>query len=85
MRITSVATRWAVKWHSRNRLDGLTEHFVWTKGGNAPLLFRSRREARAHIREKWGYIATRADLRTEPHGWRLPRAVKVRVEVRERA
>jgi hypothetical protein len=69
--------RWAVQWYSRNRLDGTRKGWMWEDGG--PLLFRSRREARAYVRQKYGYIATRHDLRTEPHGWRLPRAVKVSV------
>ncbi len=43
------------------------------------MLFRTRAECRAWIDEHYGYIRTRADLRAEPHGWRMPRAVKVRV------
>lgn len=76
--------RWAVQWRSRNRLDGLTERFMWGAGEEdaSPLLFRTRRAARDYIRREYGYIATRPDLRTEPHGWMMPRAVKVRVELR---
>lgn len=73
--------RWAVKWRSRNRLDGITEHFMWA--GTVPLLFLTRREARDYIRNLYGYIKDRPDLRAEPHGWRLPRAVKVHVHLRE--
>lgn len=69
--------RWAVRWHSHNRLDGVTEHWMWED--LRPLLFCTRREARAYIQSKYGYINVRPDLRAEPHGWRLPRAVRVRV------
>jgi hypothetical protein len=69
--------RWAVQWRSRNRLDGASEYFMWEY--SHPLLFITRREARAYIQSKYGYISTRPDLRAEPYGWRLPRAVKVSV------
>ena len=75
-------TRWAVEWYSKSRLDGVSRFFVWD-GGN-PCLFRSRADARDFIRQKWGYIAQRPDLRAEPHGWRLPKAVRVFVRL-ERA
>lgn len=45
-----------------------------------PVLFRTRREARTYIEEKYGYIKTRTDLREYPHCWRLP--IPVRVVVR---
>lgn len=73
--------RWAVLWRSVNRLDGVTEDWCWENG--SPLLFKTRREARAYIKHEYGYIATRPDLRAEPHGWRVPRALKVRVVFRE--
>jgi hypothetical protein len=72
--------RWAAQWYSRNRLTGVTQHFLFA-GGLIPVLFRTRQEARAWIAEKYGYIAKRPDLQREPHGWRVPRAVKVRVSV----
>ena len=74
-------TRWAMQWRSQNRLDGRTEHFMWDNG--RPLLFWTRREAMAYIQSEYGYIKDRADLREEPHGWRLPRAVKVSVVLKE--
>lgn len=40
-------------------------------------------KARSFIKEKYGYIATRGDLQREPHGWRVPQAVKVSVVVQE--
>lgn len=45
-----------------------------------PRLFHTRRECRAFIEEKYGYIRTREDLRRPPFNWRMPRAVKVTVE-----
>lgn len=72
--------RWAVEWHSKNRLDGETRYFMWA--GETPLLFRTRARARAHIVEEFGYIKTRLDLQAEPHGWKMPRAVKVEVLLR---
>ena len=66
---------WAGKWRSNNFLDGKREHILYENC--LPRLFKTRREARAYISEKYGYIATRKDLRTEPHGWRVPVAVRV--------
>jgi len=48
-----------------------------------PALFRTRRECRDYIKEKYGYIKNREDLREEPHGWRLPRPVKVEIVIQE--
>lgn len=69
---------WAAEWHSRNSLDGDRRYIIL---GNdcLPLLFRTRRECRAFIKEKYGYIADRPDLRAEPHGWQMPQAIKVKV------
>ncbi len=66
---------WAVRWHSRNKLDGDTKHILYENC--LPMLFRTRKEARVWIENKYGYIRSRPDLRGEPHGWRLPKAIKV--------
>jgi len=68
-------TLWAGQWYSNNRLDGVTKHLLYDNC--LPALFRTRRECREYIKDKYGYIGDREDLRTEPHGWRLPRAIKV--------
>ena len=68
--------RWAVLWHS-DAFDGCSRYFLWN--GTQPWLFRTRREARTHIREKFGYIRERPDLRGQPHGWHVPQAVRVEV------
>ena len=68
---------WGIRWHSKNRSDGVSEHLMYK--GCLPLLFTTRREARAYIQKWYGYIKERDDLRREPHGWRLPTAVKVSI------
>ena len=73
---------WAAQWHSKNLLDGERKHIVYGDD-NLPALFRTRRECRKFIKKRYGYIATRPDLKAEPHGWRMPQAIKVRVELGE--
>jgi len=73
--------KWGIQWHSECRLDGVTKEFLWDNG--TPLVFRTREDARYYIRNEYGYIKTRPDLRAEPHGWRMPKAVKVRVKLEE--
>jgi hypothetical protein len=68
---------WAVLWHTHNRLDGCDRHLIWD---NTPTLFRTRRECRAYIEQKYGYIREHPELRTEPFGWHVPTAIRVRVE-----
>lgn len=46
-----------------------------------PLLFETRRACAAFIRLRWGYMATRRDLRRAPHYWRMPQPIRVRVEL----
>ena len=75
--------RWGLLWRSDNRLDGHTEHLLrhWRTYDpglvNNPLLFRTRRQARAYRDEHFGYIRNRPDLKAEPHEWKLPKVVKV--------
>jgi len=70
-----MANLWAAEWHSKNLLDGERRHIIYNNC--LPALFRTRRECREFIKDKYGYIAERPDLRDEPHGWLLPQAVKV--------
>jgi hypothetical protein len=65
-------------WHSKNRLDGETKYLLGD--GQSPMIFNSRAKARTVAQIKFGYIKTRADLRAEPHGWRMPRPVRVKIE-----
>jgi hypothetical protein len=66
---------WVAEWHSRNRLDGDTRHIIYDDNC-LPDLFRTRKVCREFIKNKYGYIAERKDLRQEPHGWRMPQARK---------
>ncbi len=66
---------WAAQWHSKNKLDGEVKHICYENC--LPALFRTRKECRAWIKETYGYIAGRPDLQDEPHGWRMPQAIKV--------
>ena len=71
-------TYWAAEWRHVNRPDGDTSHLLHED--LFPKLFKTRRECRAWIEEKFGYIRDRPDLRAEPHGWRMPRPVLITVE-----
>ena len=71
--------RWVLIWHSANLVDGCTERIISNNHG--PLLFRTRKEARELAKLRYGYIHTRPDLRAEPHGWRLPVAVKATITI----
>jgi len=68
---------WVGEWHSNNLLDGERRHILYENC--LPKLFRTRKECREFIKAKYGYIAERPDLRTEPHGWRMPQPVKVNI------
>lgn len=70
---------WAVEWHSVNRLDGDMRYLYWPEGPQHWQLFPTRRECRAYIEKHCGYYR-RPDLRAEPHGWRMPRAIRVTVQ-----
>ena len=71
--------RWGVVWRSANRADGQRCHLLGD--GLGVRTFATKRDAAAYISQQYGYIAKRADLRREPHGWFLPVAVRVRVRV----
>ena len=73
--------RWGVEFRSASKTFGHDRWFTWA--GAAPRLFWNRREAREYIAAHWGDLKTRPDLRAEPHGWRMPRAVRVAVTLRE--
>ncbi len=75
-----MAKCWGVEWHSVNRLDGDRRFILWDEG--QPLFFRTRWETRDWIRVHHGYLKERPDLRQEPHGWRMPQAVRITIDVR---
>jgi hypothetical protein len=72
--------RWGLEWRSENRLDGKRRHLVMDN--LMPALFTTRRAARAFRDKRYGYIAKAPDLRAEPHGWQLPRVVRVECRVK---
>ena len=87
---------WGVLWRSENNLDGKREallgdltaphgdgHPQIKPAGEAQtaLTFKTKRDAAAFIKDRYGYIAQRRDLRVEPHGWRMPIPVRVRISV----
>ena len=68
---------WGALWYSKNNIDGTTKHLI--NEDFKPVLFKTRKECREWIFKRYGYIKTRKDLRSEPHGWRLPIPIKVKV------
>lgn len=68
--------RWAALWHSHPG-GVVEEHFLMESC--EPMLFTSRQAAKDYIKRRYGYIAIRKDLRVEPHCWRVPRAVRVKI------
>jgi hypothetical protein len=89
IRNKSATTGWGIQWHSKNLLDGRTEHLCGRAridghpaiSGYKIMVFASRKDARDYLKTEFGYIAKRSDLKTEPHGWEVPRVVKVKVTV----
>ena len=73
---------WGVMWKSENRLDGITRHLIFRNC--VPALFVTRKDARQFIELHYAYIAVRKDLRTEPHGWRVPIPVRVTITPNEK-
>ncbi len=74
---------WAILHVTDNVLDG---HREWLEGttitpGCPTLLFSSRQAARLYTEEAHGYIRKRPDLQAEPHGWKMPRPVKVSIRI----
>lgn len=67
--------RWGLEWFSETKLDGTTHHLIFENC--RPVFFDSRHEARKYANEKYGYIKSRKDLRVEPHGWRMPKPVRI--------
>ena len=72
-------TYYALLWRSRTKRDGLSEHIIHKDC--VPMLFSTRSQARTCREKYYGYLRSSPDLRREPHGWLMPKVVKVRVEV----
>lgn len=71
--------RWGAKWIQRGKWAD--EHIMFEN--RLPVIFRTRKEAREWIDRRYGYIRERKDLHSEPHCWRMPVAVRVKVEIAE--
>lgn len=71
--------RWGAMWHLKNQLDGEEGRLMFRL--YLPVLFVTKKEATQYIKEKYGYIAKRKDLRNEPHGWRMPKPVRVKISM----
>ena len=75
--------RWGLLFRSNNKLDGYKEHLIrhWRSAETLcncdPVLFKTRQQARDSRDQEYGYLRNRPDLKTEPHGWRMPLVVKV--------
>ena len=86
----SLHSAWALLENSKNIRSGYRQHFSgdwkWsesTRSGLVTALFRTRQQARDFREERFGYLRDRPDLKAEPHGWRMPRVVKVKIIVQE--
>jgi len=71
---------WVALWRSKNSLDGVRSHII-NRGTLLPALFRTKRETKVFIDKEYGYIRTRRDLQCEPHGWKMPIPVRVKVSL----
>lgn len=78
-----ILRRWALEWTQNIQLDGFRQHLLAFDYLRPPHInvFRTRREAQAFCKERYGYIARRGDLRREPHCWRVPKVVRVIVTI----
>ena len=66
---------WGLLWVQRGQFASV--RLLYEDG--LPMLFTSRRAARAGAERRYGYIKRRADLRAPPHEWRMPQPVRVSV------
>lgn len=64
--------RWGVKWNG---------DILWNNCET--LLFHKRKEARNYIDSSYGYMRDRKDLRRPPFNWRMPKAVRVQVILKQ--
>ncbi len=72
-----MTVRWGLLRRYENRLDGYREHIMFENC--LPLLFLTRDAARKYASENYYYYKC-PDLRREPHGWKMPIPVRVKIE-----
>ena len=75
---------WGIEFRSDNWLDGKTSRLQvnWNNPYDdimRPRLFSTRQIAREWNHRENGWIKHRYDLMAEPHGWKVPRVVRVEV------
>lgn len=70
---------WGALWRSNSYLDGGLRTHIINGPDCLPVLFRTRIAAREYIDKHYGYIRTRPDLQEQPHGWRIPVPVRVKI------
>lgn len=71
------AVWWGIEWRNDSAFTGRRrQYLVWEHDVR---LYRTRQACREFIEERFGYIRKRPDLKAKPHGWRIPRAVRVEV------
>ena len=75
--VSANCSAWAALWQSECKLDGKTQHIIHRN--LLPALFKTRKQARAYIEQEYGYLRSRPDLQSEPHGWRMPKAIRVTI------
>lgn len=78
MNVADARIVWGVLWRTTTALGGRDTYIINGKDC-LPMLFLTQRKAREFIVREYGYIKTRRDLRSEPHGWRMPIPVRVKV------
>lgn len=76
-----ICSAWAALWQSENKLNGKKRYIIHRD--LLPALFKTRKQARDYIEKRYGYIRSRPDLQSEPHGWRMPKAIRVTITPNE--
>lgn len=82
MRPQVYLNKWGILERSRNKLDGYREHLMHEDGGKVAL-FQTRKQAQDYAERHLGYLRNRPDLRAEPHGWMLPKPIRLTVTYKE--
>lgn len=70
---------WGLVWRSNGAMEGYCEHIIREKG--LPVLFRTRREARAYRDEQFGAIREDEGLRRPPYNMKMPKVVRMGIAV----
>lgn len=84
---------WAIKWREENLTGGKREMLLgrFARHESVPdfvagyrvMTFTTRQQARDYVERHYGHIRNRKDLQSEPHGWKMPQVVKIKITVEE--